>query len=74
MSVKHARALAAQQMKQLNEGVAAAEAHKMAKDRQTGLSGMFSAFSTKVNVSKAQQLASMLGQEVTPQILDLHSN
>jgi hypothetical protein len=41
-------------LKQLNEGVAAAEAHKALKDKQIGITGFFSAFSTKVNVGKAQ--------------------
>jgi hypothetical protein len=74
MSVKQARKLAAQQMQQLNEGVAAAEAHKTLRDKQTGLGNMFSAFSSKVNVSKAQSLASKLGVVLTPQVLELHSN
>jgi len=38
------------------------------------MGGMFSAFSTKVNIGKAQQLASKLGVATTPQMLELGSN
>ena len=75
MSVKRAKEIAAQQLKQLNDGVAAAEAHKKLRDEQLlnkktdgslGFASMFSAFSTKVNVGKAQLLASKLGVDLTP--------
>lgn len=51
--------------------MAAAEAHTQMKNK---MGGMFSAFSTKVNIGKAQQLASKLGVATTPQMLELGSN